>query len=63
MLTELFNGTDNYNCTTCIHGKTCNCESVGSINQCCKYWYHPDSEIQGLAYESETFEEKMPLFV
>jgi len=59
---ELYNGTDNYNCTTCIHSLTHNCESMESINQCCSYWYNPESNIQGLAYENETFEEKMPLF-
>ena len=62
MAKELFKGTNNYNCATCFHGVTSNCESVGSINQLCEHWYNPDSEIQGLAYENETFEEKMPLF-
>jgi hypothetical protein len=57
---EIFKGTNKYNCKTCIHGITYNCKDVWNESRCCDYWYHPDSEIQGLAYRQE--KEKMPLF-
>ena len=63
---KLFKGTDKYNCTTCHHGITNNCEfafgDAWAKSRCCDYWYNPESEIQGLAYRNQTFEEKMPLF-
>lgn len=59
---ELFAGTNKYNCETCFHGITHNCEDAWNSSRCCDHWFNPDSEIQGLAYQKETKVEKMPLF-
>ena len=59
---ELFKGTNKYNCETCFHGIIHSCEDAWGKVRCCDYWYHPDSEIQGLAYQNDTYEDKIPLF-
>ncbi len=60
MAKELFTGTNKYNCDTCVHQIGCG-DSWGS-ECCCEYWYNANSKIQGLAYEKQKYEDKMPLF-
>jgi hypothetical protein len=54
----LFAGTNKYNCETCFHRKSC--DKAWDKSTCCGYWYNPNSNIQGIAYEHKT--EEMPLF-
>ena len=42
-----------YSCKTCFHNKTLSCEPLGR-GKICRYWWKPDSERIGLAYDKRT---------
>jgi len=44
-------GSTKYNCGTCFHLKTKNCDGLSNLSQVCSYWYDPNSEIIGLSYD------------
>lgn len=46
-------GSHKYNCGTCFHKKTDNCKGLSSLQKVCQYWWSPNSEIVGLAYNSK----------
>ena len=56
---QLYLGTNKYNCETCFHLTNCKTWEIG---KCCGYWFDPESEIEGIAYQTEKKEAEMPLF-
>lgn len=57
---QLFIGTNKHNCNTCFHKPSC--ETAWDKSTCCGYWYNPNNEIQGIAYNNTKKAEEMPLF-
>lgn len=47
-------GSTKFNCVSCFHRKTKNCDGLSKLSKVCEYWYDPNSEIIGIAYERKT---------
>ena len=53
--------TPKYCCQTCFHHITDNCADYARTDNCCGYWYNPNSEIEGIAYGRKEPETTEPL--